>query len=115
MARPAQRYASAQELLERPAPRTPGLRVFRTLAGRCRIAFNPLRGEGRGPGRGSYSSAALLSAAVYRHLKSGRRLNLIGSSTPVELAVLPFTPMSDDRSKAFGNGLTETLTAKLSR
>ncbi len=37
-------------------------------------------------------------------------------STPAQLAVLPFAPMADDPgSKAFCNGLTETLTAKLTQ
>ena len=38
------------------------------------------------------------------------------SSVPVQLAVLPFAPTTNDpSSKAFGDGLTETLTAKLAQ
>ena len=112
---PAQRYASAQELLD--ALR----RVHQGLGASGLSPAVPDRVQ-PSPRRRAWLwaavliVAALLSAAVYRQSKSGRRLNLIGSSTPVELAVLPFTPMSDDpSSKAFGNGLTETLTAKLTQ
>ena len=43
-------------------------------------------------------------------------IDLGALSTPVQLAVLPFAPMADDPgSKAFCNGLTETLTAKLTQ
>ena len=68
---------------------------------------------------------ALLSAVLYRQTSNHRLnrsglnlpvLNSIVQSTPVQLAVLPFTPMADDPgSKAFCNGLTETLTAKLTQ
>src|SRR6266853_1937460 len=71
-------------------------------------------------------AAALLSIAVYLQTESNQRLkragltlqglNSIIASTPVQLAVLPFTPAADDPgSKAFCNGLTETLTAKLTQ
>jgi eukaryotic-like serine/threonine-protein kinase len=120
---PSQRYASAQELLE-------ALREVHgdlSDAGLARVV--PLRIEDRPKKRGTWISAALvagllLCALVYWqaksftfwHAKSNSGIDLGGSSTPVQLAVLPFAPMADDAgSKAFCNGLTETLTAKLTQ
>ena len=110
-----QRYSSAQELREALHTVRGGL----TATGLSRIV--PQRRSTRSKKRiwlwaAAALAAALISVAVYRQAKSGRGLNLAGSATPVELAVLPFTPMGDDPgSKAFGNGLTETLTAKLTQ
>jgi tetratricopeptide (TPR) repeat protein/serine/threonine protein kinase len=123
---PAQRYASAQELLDdlrqvrggltptwllRPVPRSGQIR--------------PQRGRKVWLWATALVAATLLSALAYQQLESNFRwtrsgLNLPGLnsivSTPVQLAVLPFTPMADDAgSKAFCNGLTETLTAKLTQ
>src|SRR5207344_707680 len=48
--------------------------------------------------------------------KSRLTTALIGSSAPMQLAILPFTPTEDDPgSKAFCNGLTATLAAKLTQ
>jgi len=110
-----QRYSSAQELLE----------TLRTVHGGLTATRLARIVPQRPPPRpktliwlwaAALLVAALISAAVYRETRSSRGLNLAGSATPVELAVLPFTPMADDPgSKAFCNGLTETLTAKLTQ
>ena len=110
-----QRYSSAQELLDALHTVRGGL----TATGLARIV--PQRRPARSKKRiwlwaAAVLAAGLISVVVYREGKSGRGLNLAGSATPVELAVLPFTPMADDPgSKAFCNGLTETLTAKLTQ
>jgi len=126
---PAHRYASAQELLDDLRNVRDGL----TPTGLLRPV--PLSGQERSDSKGRKKKAwlwatalaalVLLSATVYRQLQSSQRLrrgvNLPGlssivSSTPVQLAVLPFTPASNDpSSNAFCNGLTETLTAKLTQ
>ncbi len=126
---PAQRYASAQELLDDLRNVRDGL----TPTGLLRPV--PLGGQTRSDSKrrkkrnwlwaAALVAAALLSAGVYRQIHSNQRLraalNLPGlrsivSSTPVQLAVLPFTPAANDPgSSAFCNGLTETLTAKLTQ
>ncbi len=126
---PAHRYASAQELLDDLRNVRDGL----TPTGLLRPV--PLSGQERSDSKGRKKKAwlwatalaalVLLSATVYRQLQSSQRLrrgvNLPGlssivSSTPVQLAVLPFTPAANDPgSNAFCNGLTETLTAKLTQ
>ena len=111
-----QRYASAQELLE-------ALRqVHGELSDTGLARIVPQRVEARPKKKETWLWASalvmglLLSAAVYWQTKSSRPIDLRGSSTPVQLAVLPFAPMADDPgSKAFCNGLTETLTAKLTQ
>ena len=112
----AQRYASAQELLEALQEVHGGL----TATGLTRVV--PQRAEARPKGKriwlwaAALVVAALLSAAIYRQSKSNPRIDLAGSSVPIQLAVLPFSPMAEDpSSKAFCNGLTETLTAKLTQ
>jgi eukaryotic-like serine/threonine-protein kinase len=119
----AQRYASAQELLE-------ALREVHgelSDAGLARVV--PLRVEDRPKNKTTWAwtalvAALLLCALVYWQAKSfvfwqskpRGAIDLGASSTPVQLAVLPFAPMADDPgSKAFCNGLTETLTAKLTQ
>jgi eukaryotic-like serine/threonine-protein kinase len=111
----AQRYASAEELLD-------ALRKVHgdlSDAGLARVV--PQRVETppvkkRNWGWMALVAALLLAAIVYWQAKSSRRTDLGGSSTPVQLAVLPFAPMADDPgSKAFCNGLTETVTAKLTQ
>jgi len=126
---PAQRYASAQDLVDDLRNVRDGL----TPSGLSRSV--PLSGQSRsdrkeGRKRKTWLwvtalvSVALLSTGVY--FRSSHRLqragvNLpglssIGSSAPVQLAVLPFTPATNDSgSSAFCNGLTETLTAKLTQ
>jgi eukaryotic-like serine/threonine-protein kinase len=111
-----QRYASAQELLE-------ALRqVHGELSDTGLARIVPQRVEARPKKRRIWLWApalvvgVLLSAAIFWQTKSSRRIDLGISSTPVQLAVLPFAPMADDPgSKAFCNGLTETLTAKLTQ
>jgi tetratricopeptide (TPR) repeat protein/TolB-like protein/tRNA A-37 threonylcarbamoyl transferase component Bud32 len=111
-----QRFASAQELLDALRQVHGGL----TVTGLTRVV--PQRVEARPKKKRIWPWAAalvvgsLLSAAVYWQAKSTGGINLAGSSTPVQLAVLPFAPMADDAgSRAFCNGLTETLTAKLTQ
>jgi serine/threonine protein kinase/Flp pilus assembly protein TadD len=111
---PAQRYTSAQELLEALHRVHGGL----TTTGLTRAV--PHRFEARPRKKRNWLWAALiagslLSAAVYWRVKEGGGINL-GPSTPVQLAVLPFEPMADDPgSEAFCNGLTDTVTAKLTQ
>jgi len=117
------RYISASELLE-------ALREVHgdlSDAGLARVV--PLRVEDRPKKKriwvwAALVAALLLCALVYWQAKSFTfwqsktkgAIDLGGSSTPVQLAVLPFAPMADDPgSKAFCNGLTETLTAKLTQ
>ena len=111
-----QRFASAQGLLDALRQVHGGL----TVTGLTRVV--PQRVEARPKKKRIWPWAAalvvgsLLSAAVYWQAKSTGGINLAGSSTPVQLAVLPFAPMADDASsRAFCNGLTETLTAKLTQ
>ena len=112
---PGQRFASAQELLDALRQVHDGL----TVTGLSRVV--PQRRPSRPKSKTwlwatALVVASLLSAVVYRQVKSSQGLHLAGSSTPVQMAVLPFTPMADDPgSKAFCNGLTETLTAKLTQ
>src|SRR4029077_18906888 len=119
----SQRYASAQQLLE-------ALREVHgdlSDAGLARVV--PLRVEGRPKKKGIWIWTALVAglvlcalvywqakSSVFWHSKPKGAIDLGGSSTPVLVAVLPFAPMADDPgSKAFCNGLTETLTAKLTQ
>jgi serine/threonine protein kinase/Flp pilus assembly protein TadD len=133
---PAQRYATAQDLLDDLRNVRDGL----TPTGLLRPV--PLGSQEDGEGTRKKTgkkkawiwaaglvAVALLSAAAYRQLLSRQKMrsnsNLSGlssvissaiSSAPVELAVLPFTPAANDSgSGAFCNGLTETLTAKLTQ
>ena len=127
---PAQRYASAQELLDDLRSVREGI----TPTGLLRAV--PQGGQTSSDSKGWRNKKkwlvatavlvlAVLSAGVYRQLQSNHRLraalNLSGlsslvSTAPVHLAVLPFTPASNDPgSSAFCNGLTETLTAKLTQ
>ena len=126
----ARRYASAQEMLDALRQVREGL----TPTGLLRVV--PQRGQTLPDSKGKTKTkiwlwatalvaAALLSVAVYRQESNQRLkragLNLPGlssivPSTPVQLAVLPFTPAANDPgSNAFCNGLTETLTAKLTQ
>jgi serine/threonine protein kinase/tetratricopeptide (TPR) repeat protein/TolB-like protein len=119
----AMRYSSAEELLA--ALR----RVHGDLsdAGLARVV--PPRVEGRPKAKRIWEWAALIAALLlcalilwqaksftFWHSRSNGGIDLGAASTPVQLAVLPFAPMADDPgSKAFCNGLTETLTAKLTQ
>ncbi len=62
------------------------------------------------------AAVAILSFLAYRWTRERPEISLSTSSVPVQMAVLPFvTTTSDPGSKAFGDGLTETLTAKLTQ
>ncbi len=119
----SQRYASARELLE-------ALREVHgdlSDAGLARVV--PLRVEDPPRKKKAWLWAALVAALllctvvywqsksiVFWQSKPKGAIDLGALSTPVQLAVLPFAPMADDPgSKAFCNGLTETLTAKLTQ
>src|SRR5713226_2227998 len=131
---PALRYASAQDLLDDLRHVREGL----TPTGLLRSV--PQNGQGSGQTQATRGgrkrrtwlwatalvAAAVLLSAAYRRLESNQTLkraglNLSGLtsialSAPVHLAVLLFTPAAaDSSSSAFCNGLTETLTAKLTQ
>jgi serine/threonine-protein kinase len=111
------RYASAQELLDALRQVREGL----SETGLARVV------PPRAAGRSNKTSKAwtwvaaltlllLLGLGLYKWAAPRRRIDLGLSSTPVQLAVLPFAPMADDPgSRAFCNGLTETVTAKLTQ
>ena len=111
-----QRYASAQDLLEALRKVHGGL----TTSGLAQVVPQQVEGSPKRriwPWAAGLVAAALLAGAFYWQAKSGRRIDQISEfSTPVQLAVLPFSPMADDSSsRAFCNGLTETVTAKLTQ
>jgi eukaryotic-like serine/threonine-protein kinase len=119
-----QRFATAEELLH-------ALRVVHgglTSSGLTQVVPQRDTARPREKTRWLWIAALItgsaLSAAVYWQVTSGtywqanskHGIHLAASSIPVQLAVLPFAPMADDPgSKAFCNGLTETLTAKLTQ
>ena len=114
-----QRYSSAQELLEALREVHGGL----TASGLARAV--PQRREADPQSKkwlwaAGWPPLLLLSRSPVRPSTGShgriRGLILARSSAPVQLAVLPFAPTADDpSSKAFCNGLTETLTAKLTQ
>ena len=113
----AQRYASAQDLLDALAPGAWRTDRYRARAGSAAAGRSPAERR-----KIWVWAAAVLRPCCFAGRRSigkprsGRRIDLGGSSTPVQLAVLPFAPMADDPgSKAFCNGLTETVTAKLTQ
>ncbi len=113
---PAQRYASAQELLD-------ALRQVHgelSDAGLARVV--PPRVETLPKKNRTWLWASvlllgvLLFAFFYWQARSSRGNSLGSSPAPIQLAVLPFAPTADDAgSRAFCDGLTETLTAKLTQ
>ncbi len=122
----AQRFASAQELLDALRQVREGLTPTGLLRDVPQRGPHPTKERKIWLWATALVAAALLSIAVYLQTESNQRLkragltlqglNSIIASTPVQLAVLPFTPAADDPgSKAFCNGLTETLTAKLTQ
>jgi len=132
---PAQRYATAQDLLDDLRNVRDGLTPTGLLRPVPLGSQEDAKSKGKKTGKKFWTWAsglvavALLSAVAYRQLHSSQKMrsnsNLSGlssvissaiSSAPVELAVLPFTPAANDSgSGAFCNGLTETLTAKLTQ
>ena len=109
-----QRYASAQDLLEALREVHQGL----SSSGLARPVPppQPRPRRKRWLWAAGLAAALLLSVPLYRHFRARPGVILTKSSVPVQLAVLPFAPTTNDpSSKAFGDGLTETLTAKLAR
>lgn len=113
---PAQRYAGAQELLD-------ALRQVHDEASDAGLArVVPQRSETPEKKKRTWLWASLLLvclllfAAFYWQARSSRGISLGISPAPIQLAVLPFAPTADDAgSRAFCDGLTETLTAKLTQ
>jgi len=110
---PALRYASAQNLAEdlrkiqeaTPAKLLPAP-VDRVSSGRRRILFRV----------GIAIGIAILIAGGLELPKLRRWLAVDKTHAGMRLAVLPFTPAGGDaNSKAFADGLTETLAAKLTQ
>ena len=111
---PGQRYSSAEELLEALREVHGGL----TSSGLARPVPLPQPHPRRRKWlwAAGLAAALLLSVPLYLHYRVRPRVILSRSSVPVQLAVLPFAPTTNDpSSKAFGDGLTETLTAKLAQ
>jgi eukaryotic-like serine/threonine-protein kinase len=112
---PGQRYGSARELLEDlqavQAGTTPS-KLSRPLP-----RWNAQKASGKGWTAGTLAVIAVLAVIVaYRQPQLKHWFGLGVPSTPVQLAVLPFSPSGDDPgAKAFGDGLTDTLTAKLTQ
>ncbi len=109
-----QRYASAEELLGALREVHQGL----TSSGLARPVPLPQTRPRRKKWlwAAGLAAALLLSVPVYLHYRVRPGVILSKSSVPVQLAVLPFAPTTNDpSSKAFGDGLTETLTAKLAQ
>jgi eukaryotic-like serine/threonine-protein kinase len=112
---PAQRFAGAHELLDALHHVHRGL----SSSGLARfVAPRPV------PPRtstwlwatGLIAALMLLVVIGYRPWKPHPTPALISSAGPIQLAVLPFAPTGDDPgSKAFCNGLTDTLAAKLTQ
>ena len=110
---PGQRYASTVELLEE-------LRLVEgriTPTGLSRLL--PRKAEPKPKHTllimvaAALVAAGLLAVVYYNGKEKGLGL---GKQTPVHLAILPFTSTVEDPStKAFCNGLTETLAAKLTQ
>ena len=111
---PAQRYASARDLLEALNE----VRTAITPGGLLRVLPPPPEGSPRQTVL--KVTAALIFAAALLLLVFMRgevkRWFGIGKTASVHLAVLPFTSSGNDSStKAFCDGLTETLAAKLTQ
>jgi tetratricopeptide (TPR) repeat protein/TolB-like protein len=109
---PGQRYASARELLEQ-------LRLVEsriTPTGLSRVL--PRKATPKPKYAVFVAVAAALVAALLAILYHNAKLKGVelGKQAPVHLAVLPFTSSVDDPgTKAFCNGLTETLAVKLTQ
>src|SRR5712691_826801 len=109
-----QRHASARELLQDLHAIQTGI----TPSGLSRLL--PARAERRSRRAFFPAIAAVAMAAVFLLVFFTRvqvkRWFRIGTPTPIHLAVLPFTSTGHDPgTKALGDGLSETLTAKLTQ
>jgi serine/threonine protein kinase/tetratricopeptide (TPR) repeat protein len=111
---PAQRYASARNLAE-------DLRQIATEITPGKVLPKPSRRAIAGRRRKLVAVAltaaiVLILAVVLQSHKLGSWLLGNRTVSQIHLAVLPFTPgASDSNSKAFSDGLTETLAAKLTQ
>ena len=110
---PGQRYASTRELLEELRL----IEVAMTPTGLSRLLPRKTSPKPRRTLLITVAVALLvvgLLALVYYSLKA--KDSGLGKQTPVHLAVLPFTStLEDPGTKAFCNGLTETLAVKLTQ
>src|SRR6266849_8986635 len=111
---PGQRQASTRELLEE-------LRLVQSDITSTGLSRLLPRGVKRKPRRTLLAviSALLIAAgllAVFYHQDKVKGWFGLGKPTPIHLAVLPFISTGDDpNTKAFCNGLTETLAVKLTQ
>jgi len=111
---PGQRQASTRELLEE-------LRLVQSNITSTGLSRLLPRGVERKPRRTLLVviSALLIAAgllAVFYHRDKVKGWFGLGKPTPIHLAVLPFISTGDDpNTKAFCNGLTETLAVKLTQ
>ena len=112
---PGQRYASGEELVKDLALVQAGLTPT-TLQRVTPLVVQPE------PKKKMWIFAAIVAivivcaSAIYWRLSLRPQSAAWKFSTPVQLAILPFAPASEDPgAKAFGYGLTETLAAKLTQ
>ena len=112
---PGQRYASGEELVKDLALVQAGLTPT-TLQRVTPLVVQPE------PKKKMWIFAAIVAivivcaSAIYWRLSLRPQSAAWKFSTPVQLAILPFAPASEDSgAKAFGYGLTETLAAKLTQ
>ena len=112
---PAQRYATGAELLEDLQAIRAGMTPSKLQGILARRPHARKRKKGLATVT-ALTVAGLLVIGLYRptFFKTWPRWGHM--SAPVALAVLPFTPTGNDPpAKAFGDGLAETLTAKLTQ
>ena len=112
---PGQRYASGEELVKDLALVQAGLTPT-TLQRVTPLVVQPE------PKKKMWIFAAIVAivivcaSAIYWRLSLRPQSAAWKFSTPLQLAILPFAPASEDSgAKAFGYGLTETLAAKLTQ
>ena len=113
---PGQRYAGARELQEDLSRVQAGLTPGKLSPVLPRLAPARPRSRKRWTAANLAVIAVLLVIVAHRQPELKRWLRLRTSSVPVQLAVLPFAPTGDDPgARAFCDGLTETLAAKLTQ
>ncbi len=113
---PGRRYAGARELLEDLRRVQAGLTPSKLSPVLPRLTQSRARRRRGWTAANVAVIAVLLVIVVYRQPELRRWLRLRTSSAPVQLAVLPFAPTGDDPgARAFCDGLTETLAAKLTQ